>query len=144
MIAVGQYSDAMRALGRFLEMVRASEVIVVDQPDIVEVSWRGKKGNREEKQYRSWELDALRTWARLVRGLEEGQLRFGTQEALRMLGREVDILKLQGVTSVQTSDGWWISGKIEGTDVRQNYTIADLQLKSQKFHAQRISEEARR
>ena len=72
MIAVGQFSDAMRALGRFLQMVRASEIIVIDQPDVVEVSWRGKRGAREEKQYRQWELDALRTWARMVRGWKKG------------------------------------------------------------------------
>ena len=144
MIVVGQFSDALRALGRFLQMVRASEIIVIDQPDVVEVSWRGKRGAREEKQYRQWELDALRTWARMVRGLEEGSLQFGTQEAMRMLGREVDTLKIQGLTAVETSEGWWISGKIENTDFRENYSHASLMLKSQQFHAQRLAEEAKR
>jgi len=143
MIAVGQYSDALRALGRFLDEVRASEVIVVDQPDVVEVSWRGRRGTREERKYRTWELDALRTWAKMFRGLEEGPPRFNVPEALRTLGRELDSLKLETITVVQTADGWWASGKLEGTEVRQNYTNAELMTKSQRFHASRMAAEAK-
>jgi hypothetical protein len=143
MIASGQYSDSLRALGRFLEQVRAAEVIIVDGVDVVEVSWRGRRGAREERKYRSWELDALRTWARMFRGLEGGAPTFGIPEALRTLGREVDFLKLDGVAVVETADGWWISGKIEGTEVRQNYTNADLMAKSQRFHVNRAAEEAK-
>ena len=143
MITPGQYSDALRALGRFLEELRASEIIIVDGPDLVEASWRGRRGTREERKYRSWELDALRTWAKMFRGLaDEAPHRFNLQEALRTLGREVDVMKLDAVTIVQTSDGWWASGKIEGTEVRQNYTNADLMTKSQRFHAMRLGEEA--
>jgi hypothetical protein len=143
MITLGQYSDALRALGRFLEELRASEIIIVDQPDILEASWRGRRGAREERKYRSWELDALRTWAKMFRGLGDAPPRFNVQEALRTLGREVDVMKLDAITIVQTSDGWWASGKIEGTEVRQNYTNADLMAKSQRFHAQRLAEEAK-
>jgi len=102
MITPGQYSDALRALGRFLEELRASEIIVVDGPDVLEASWRGRRGTREERKYRSWELDALRTWAKMFRGLGEAPPRFNLQEALRTLGREVDIMKLDAVTIVQT------------------------------------------
>jgi hypothetical protein len=143
MIPGGQCSDALRALGRFLEELRASEIIIVDQPDVLEASWRGRRGTREERKYRSWELDALRTWAKMFRGLGEEPPRYTLQEALRTLGREVDLMKLDGITIVQTSDGWWVSGNIEGTEVRQNYTNADLMSKSQRFHAQRTTEEAK-
>jgi hypothetical protein len=143
MIVPNQYSDALRALGRFLEEVRASEIIVVDQPDVLEVSWRGRRGTREERKYRTWELDALRTWAKMFRGLDDSPAHYSVAEALRTLGRELDVMKVGAVTIVQTADGWWASGKIRDTEVRQNYPNADLMAKSQRFHASRAPEEAK-
>ncbi|HZT08610.1 MAG TPA: hypothetical protein VFC51_16425 [Chloroflexota bacterium] len=143
MISTGQYAETLRAMGRFLESARASEIIIVDQGELVEVSWRGRRGSREERQYRAWELDALRTWAKMFRGLEGGNPRFNLSEALRTLGRELDVIGIESVTIVETADGFWASGKIDGADVRQSYTNADLMAKSHAFNQSRTPERAR-
>jgi hypothetical protein len=144
MIAAGQYAEALRALGRFLDNVRAREVIIVDTPVYVEVSWRGKRVLREERQYRPWELDALKTWARMYRGLEDGEPRYTTAEALRTIGQEFDDMKAELITVVETAEGFWASGTARGNEVRESYSHGDLMAKSRAFHKRRMQEQTRR
>jgi hypothetical protein len=59
MIGQGEHADTLRAVGRFLELVGASQLVVEDQDDQVAVIWRGSAG-RDERRFSRSDIEALR------------------------------------------------------------------------------------
>ena len=47
----GTYADTLRALGRFLDMVRATEIAVTERDEQLRVLWQGYGGHREERLF---------------------------------------------------------------------------------------------
>jgi hypothetical protein len=85
-LQVPDYADTLRALGRFLDDAGASDIQIKDEGDWWAVSW-DRAGTRRLQFY---QLDALRTVARLHRGQEGGIPRFTTAQMLRGLGNLLD------------------------------------------------------
>ena len=69
MIAIGEYADTLRALGRFLDSVGACEVGIVERGPQIFVSWSGYGPMRFERTLDANQLKALQSGARLYRGL---------------------------------------------------------------------------
>jgi hypothetical protein len=132
-----QYSDTLRALGRFLELVGASQVEINDTGERLEVSWCGRARIREERNYRVFELEALRTTARLFRGLEGGTPNFTVSELLRTLGRYFDEGGVEDVHIVETEQGYEFSGHVAGDQVSRLFTFEELVSKALDFHRMR-------
>lgn len=141
MAELSEYSDTLRALGRFLESVGASEIAVSDEGAHLAVSWRGKGGARLEREYSAFEVQSLRISARLFRGLEEGRPRFAMPELLRTLGRQLDEREARGISLVETNEGFWISANVEGERVGQLFTFTDLIAQARAYHRSRLSPE---
>ena len=133
-----EYCDTLRALGRFLETAGALEIAVSEEANHLSVSWRTKGGDRLRRQYGAFELQALRTAARLFRGLEGGDPRFTREEMLRTLGRQLDDMGAEGIGLVETPDGFWVSARVRGERVECLYTFDELTARSHEYHRARL------
>ena len=140
--SVPEYSDTLRALGRFLEMIGASEISIVEEREHIQVSWRGRGHAREERRYKDFEIQALRTTARLLRGLEGGTPRFTTSEMLRTLGRDLDEMRARRVGLVETNDGFYVSAEVDGERIGRPYTLSELIARALESHEHRLTEQA--
>src|SRR5688572_12958421 len=120
MIAAGDCSDTLRAVGRFLELVNGTAVIISDKGDHVEIQWRGRTGE-ETRQWGEKEIQALRTSALMMRGTSGGRPTFGMGEFLRTIGRELDEKNVEGISVVETADGFFASGTADGQEFRRDY-----------------------
>src|SRR5437870_11250661 len=70
MPASGEYSDTLRSLGQFLKPFDASEIIVLDRGQRLEVWWRATQAEGTEKHFESFRADSLRAFGRKFRGIE--------------------------------------------------------------------------
>ena len=134
MLAPGEYSDTLRALGRFVEILGGIEIKIIDSGDRLELSWIGRSGARDERLWGPHELAALRTTIRQFRGLEGGHPRFTTAELLRTVGRELDQREAQAVTIIETTDGFSVSAQTGRDRFGQLYSYSDLVARSHAFH----------
>lgn len=90
------YSDTLRAIGRFLDEADASSTKIVDAGDRLTVSWQEKGGARRERGYQSFELEELRTKARLLRAAGDSIPSSSRSEVLRLLGQISSFSRLVG------------------------------------------------
>lgn len=133
------YSDTLRTLGRFLDHVGAAEIEITDREDLVTMSFLVRRGPAEERQYSRGEIEALRTSARLMRGLFGGLPRFSTSELLRALGRELDAAGAENVALSETADGFWVTASMGSNTLNRLYTYNELVTRAQDYHRWRVS-----
>lgn len=141
MLSPGEYSDTLRALGRFIEILGGIEIKLVDTGDHLELSWLGRSGGRDERKWGPHELAALRTTIRQFRGLEGGAPHFAAAELLRTIGRELDAEQATAIAITETHEGYLVSAEV-GTDrFGQVYTFSDLVARSIDFRAHQSGDE---
>jgi len=136
MISRGDYSNTLRSLGQFLEGVDATEIGIVEHEEYLEVSWRNKRGDREERYHEPAELAQLRTLASMYRGKDD-RPRYGLAELLRTMGQELDALLVQGVAIAETPDGFHSAGRVNGSEVSRTYTRDELIQLAQRYRRKR-------
>jgi hypothetical protein len=134
MIGQGEHADTLRALGRFLELVGATQIAVSERDDHVAVMWRTGPG-REERHFSRTDVGVLRASARLFRGTGGRKPSFGMTEFLRIIGGHLDGVSARRISVVGTSDGLWASGRVEDdADFSQKYTYSELIAHAQAFY----------
>ncbi|HZT05840.1 MAG TPA: hypothetical protein VFC51_02330 [Chloroflexota bacterium] len=124
MAGAPEYSDVLRALGRFLDEVQAFGIEIVDEGDEWIVAWNGPGLQRLER----FHLEALREVARMNRGLEGDIPRFTTSQMLRVLGTVLEDLRATQFSIKEIEDGYRLSALVDGKQVVQAYTLDQLQL----------------
>jgi hypothetical protein len=140
MVMAGEYADTLRALGRFLDGVGASEITVIEERDRLGVVWRGKTLGREARYFAGAQLHALRTTARLYRGLELSSPRFTHAELLRMLGTMVDEANASGVIITEMGTGFRLSAFADGREMTRTVAHNDVVAHVQTRHPERPGE----
>ena len=138
MTATGEYADTLRALGRFLEMVRASSIRIQDESDHMDVAWEGQGSSREERRYEECELQALRTTVRMFRGIDGGTPPVTLSELLRTIGREMDEAGATAVGIEQTADGFLVSGRCGNERHSHHCSVGDVVARARSLHADRF------
>jgi hypothetical protein len=133
MIQIGECSDTLRSIGRYLEIVGSSDVTVVFEGDVIAVSWQGPTG-RHERRLDGGEVEILRASARLFRGTGVASPLFGTAQFLRTVGREIDTLGAVPVAVAETVDGFWARYRLPDSEEQISLTYADLVAQAQAFH----------
>jgi hypothetical protein len=131
------YSDTLRALGRFLDDVTACEIGIIEREDEVFVSWSGRAAQRFERRVQIGELEALRTTARMYRGLGGASPRFTVGELLRALGSVLDEICPSGMAITEAADGFRLSAQVGGERVMRSFTYSELVARGQTQHRQR-------
>lgn len=126
MLEAGEYSDALRALGRFLEQVNARNLQIAHLGGSVGVSWERASTEREIREFRSSEVDALRVTARLFRGLEIDRPRFATSEELRAIGSELDQVRAKTFSVTETPEGFELSAVLRDSSLKKTYSHSQL------------------
>ncbi len=144
MAITGGYTDALRALGRFLDSVGACEIGVVERAGEVFVSWSDRGTMRHERRLQAAELDAIRAQARLYRGLGGRSQRFTVGELLRTLGMILDEMEATSMSITETADGFRLSLQIGEERMARAYTYTDLVHRAQQGHRQRTVLPAKR
>ncbi len=139
MIEAGACSSTLRALGGFLERVDATEIGIIDHDEYIEVSWRNRRGGREERYHDAVELGALRISAELYRGAEDGSGRVGLSELLRTLGQELDELSVEGVAIAATRDGFFATGRSKSGEISRTYLQSELIARTQAYRRARAA-----
>lgn len=121
------YSDTLRALGRFLDEEAATGIKVVDAGESLVVSWRGRQGAPEERGYRSFDLDMLRDRARLMRSGLENTPSEGMSENMRALGWVLDQMGADLVSVHEEGSGLRLIALMGGRRASRTYSAEDLQ-----------------
>jgi hypothetical protein len=137
MIQAGECSSTLRVLGQFLEQIDAAEIGIIDHEEYIEVSWRNRRGGREERYHDAGELAALRTASTLYRDAQEPSHRYGLTELLRTLGQELDDLRMDSVAIAATPDGFHASGTVAGSEIIRTYTHSELVGRAQAYRRER-------
>jgi hypothetical protein len=139
MVNAGEYSDTLRALGRFFEMVAAKNVQLADRGALLEVSWQKSSGGREERRFQNLEVEALRSTARLFRGLEGGTPQLTIAEQLRTIGRMLDEEGADGeVTIAELDDRFVVSCVARGEPRSWECLRSEVVDRAAQFHAERL------
>jgi hypothetical protein len=135
MLAPGEYSDALRAIGRFLQDIGATNITIMDRDDLLEMSWRGPRGPRARRMYTAEHVQALRTAAQLYRGVKDLAPRIGTEELLRTLGRQLDEAQARRIGIIETATGFLVTS--EGNEAGQEFTMDTLVSRAKEERARR-------
>jgi hypothetical protein len=138
MVMVGEYADTLRALGRYLDGVRATEITVIEERDQLGVVWRGPRPGREARYFAGAQLQALRMTARLHRGLEASTPQFTLAELLRTLGEVVDQAHGNAVIITETDGGFRLSALAEGKELTRTVSYSDLVERAHARYQQRL------
>jgi hypothetical protein len=118
----GEYSDILRALGRFLDDVQAFGVEVIDQGETWAVSW-----DRPGTIYlQHFELEALRQVARMNRGLEGDMPRLTTAQMFRVLGSILDETRATSFSISETDDGYRLTHTTDGKETVHTLSLDDI------------------
>lgn len=120
------YSDTLRAIGRFLDEADASSTKIVDAGDRLTVSWQEKGGAQRERGYRSFELEELRTKARLLRAAGDSIPPSSTSEIFRLLGWILDQMGAELVSITDTPEGLRLSATTGGRRATRTYAREEL------------------
>jgi hypothetical protein len=134
MIEAGAYADTLRALGRFLDSVHATEVAITEQEEELHAVWRVHGDVQEARRFGVEELSALRTAAKLYRGLEGRAPRFNASEMLRTVGALLDEMGAQSVAITESSYGYQFSAQVEGKQVSRTLSFGEVVTKAQTLH----------
>jgi hypothetical protein len=52
----------------------------------------------------------------------------------RTIGREVDELSARSISVVSTSDGLWVTGRVEEVELHRDYTYGEVLAHAQAFY----------
>ena len=138
MAKTGEYSDVLRALGRFLDQQGARNVEVIDEGEFVRSSWQTGGGPRERRAYRAFELDRLRDEARLLRTTAgDGVPADDLAEALRTVGSELDRLQTELLSLHQTDDGIQVSTMDGNCHETHTFSLTEIKRLSLEQRGQR-------
>ena len=106
----GGYSDTLRALGRLVEQADASGVRIGDASNRWMVEWNQTDFPRVTLD--GGDLDALRTVARLHRGIEAGRPRADVSRSLRTIGALLDQMRATGFEIAEVPDGYEVTAHV--------------------------------
>ncbi len=137
MPAAGEYADTLRAIGRFLDIVGACDIAVIERGEGFLVSWSGTRPEREMRHLGPAELGGLRSTARLFRGLAGPSPRFSVATLLRVLGTVADELHPRSVAITEAADGFRISVQTEAGPVQRFYHYAEIVRRANRYHRHR-------
>jgi hypothetical protein len=140
-LTAGDYADALRALGRFLDSVHASKVRIADRVTHLEVSWLSPGGREPTMLFQTDDVDALRSYGSLLRGALGSTPRLSLQEELRTLGRELDDVRVEQVLIEPSEEGFLVTGRSSGAEYRQIVSHDDLRAAAEAFHRRRFTED---
>jgi hypothetical protein len=135
MLAPGEYSDALRAVGRFLQDIGATDIHIMDRDDLLEISWSGPRGPRAQRMYTLEHIQALRTTAQLYRGVKGLAPHIGTEELLRTIGRQLDEARVRRIGIVETPEGFLVTS--EGNESGQEFPRDALVSRAKEERARR-------
>ena len=122
----GEYSDVLRAIGRFLDIQEALEIEIVDEGPFLRASWQTTAGARERRTYRAFDLDRLRREARLLRTSPDGTPSAGRSEALRTLGGELDRTDCEFLSLMQVEDGFQVTTLDAGRHTTRTFSQSEI------------------
>jgi hypothetical protein len=136
-LSPGEYADALRALGLFLEQVQAMEIGVTLEGQTLGASWSRVPDRREERRYGPREVDALRTTARLFRGLDESRPPLARVQVLRVLGQQLDEMGAESFAVAETTAGYGLAATTAIGAVHKRYPPAELSVLAEGLRSQR-------
>jgi hypothetical protein len=144
MTSIGRYTDTLRAIGRYLEQVGASDITVIEEPNDLGVVWRGLDGTRRARAFGAADLWSLRASARLFRGAGRTIPHFppteqaGTlTERLRVLGAIADAVDVVGLAITETSDGFRFSARQQGRPITLTFANQELITRANQSYRRR-------
>jgi hypothetical protein len=135
----GEYSDTLRALGRFLNEVRAFQIGIVEREDDLLLTWSAESGYRYERRLQIVELQAMRTTARIFRGLGGPSPRFTIGEMLRAVGTILDEMGPASVAITEAADGFRVSARLNEDRLIKVFTYSELVARAQQYHRARAA-----
>lgn len=122
MIPVGEYSDTLRGLGRFLDDAQAYGIEITGRGEEWEVKWDRVGTTR----FQRFQLEALRAAARQHRGLEGDLPRFTTSQMLRALGDILDSLSATAFAILELDDGYQLTATVAGQEAVHAYSLDEI------------------
>jgi hypothetical protein len=142
MLQSGEYADALRVVGRWLELQDARRVEVTDEGEFLSVSWEGSAAGGGQRQFRAFELAQLRREAQLLRTSPGGTPSAGLSEMLRTLGGELDRLSLELLSILELPDGFRMSTAAGGRHNSYQFSLQEVQQMSAAQRSQRAGRPA--
>ena len=143
MPATVEYSDTFRALGRFLEMIGATnDMDIAEDAGNIEISWRKGDGERGQRQFQAYEMEAMCTTARLFRGLEGGSQRYTTSELLRILGDHLDEAEAERAIISEREGIFTVRARTKQGEFKRSFLRSDLVTRANENHQRRLVEQA--
>jgi hypothetical protein len=136
-VDIDDYADTMRALGRYLDQVGASDIVIIEEPTHLGVVWKGRASTREARLIGGVQLHALRTTARMFRGLEGAMPRLLFSELLRTLGSVADDARATRVVITETSDGFRLSAHLGDQELTNTYAYSEVVASAQERYRHR-------
>jgi hypothetical protein len=133
----GEYSDTLRALGRFLNDVRACQIGIVEREDDILLTWSAESGYRYERRLQITELQAMRMTARIFRGLGGPSPRFTIGEMLRAVGTIMDEMGPSSIAITEAADGFRVSARVGEERLIKVFAYSDLVARAQQYHRAR-------
>ncbi len=128
------YADALRALGLFLDQAGATGVEIGDHGDHWAVHWQEAPRTRLEPA----DLEALRTVARLHRGLHPKPAVFPLSQQLRTVGQLFDRMRATSFVISEVSDGLKLSARVASQEGVRTYPIEEI-MRIEKRHQEQRS-----
>jgi hypothetical protein len=140
MLTPGDYSDALRAIGRFFEEIKAAEIKVADQGNILHIAWRDQMATRQQRQFDAKQVAGLRSLAVAYRGTQLESLGFRASELLRALGQELDDLRAEQLAIDEEITGFQVSAHVNGSPLQRLFLYSDLVAKAVEGRKKRADE----
>jgi hypothetical protein len=155
-MVVGEYADTLRALGRYLDQLGASNVVIIEEPTHLGadpgpelgVVWNTPDRTQEARLFGGAQLRALRITARLFRGLEHTRptetpngASGGTLGAqLRTIGSVVDEAQACGVIITEMAGGFRLSAVAADRELAETYARHEVAAMTQQRFGQRSAQ----
>ena len=127
---VGEYADTLRAVGRLLDGLSASAIVLSETESGFALAWRGFGGTFESRQLDERELSSLRESARAAREREGNAGPFPRAEQLRALGSMVDEIHAAEVVIKQLRGGYWLAADLDGETIIETLSVDQVRLRS--------------
>ena len=135
----GDYSDTLRSVGWFLDMVSAHTIEVALFEEGVATSF-GVDGRQEMRKCGVAEAEGLRSTARLFRGLDTGGASTRMSRTLRTLGRDLDLMGARAFTITEAPDHFELLAVADGRAQRRTYARTELQQRAAQLVATRAAQ----
>jgi hypothetical protein len=136
---VGEYADTLRAVGRMLDGLNASDIALSDTGAGFALAWRDSGRRLESHEFDEHELSALRESARAARERETKAGAFPHAEQLRALGSMVDEIQAAGVVIKQLPGGFWLAADLDGETITETLSVDQVRLRSRIGQLRRAS-----